>query len=58
MEAILATAFGRMIDVQRGQSSQLAEAAAAVFSSSHEDKKTSPRYVAALLSMFYVAQNN
>ena len=51
METILATAFGRVIDIQRGESSELTEAAADVFAGGHEKKKTSERYVITLLSM-------
>ena len=50
MESILATAFGRLIDIQRGQSSQLAEAAATLFAINHQHKKTSLHYIAVLLS--------
>ena len=51
MESILATAFGRVIDIQRGQSSQLTKAAADVFSSGQDhDQETSLRYLIVLLS--------
>lgn len=54
METILATAFGRVIDIQRGESDQLTEAAAAVFSSAHEGKKTSMMYLGMILSEYNV----
>ena len=54
METILATAFGRVIDIQRGESSQLTEAAAEIFSGNHEGKTTSRRYLTVLLSTYIV----
>jgi hypothetical protein len=51
METLLATAFGRVLDIQRGQSDELTQAAASVFSGSQEGKKTSAHYVTTLLSM-------
>lgn len=41
METLLATAFGRIVDVQRGESDELAKAAAAVFNRSQEGENTS-----------------
>ena len=52
METILVTAFGRVIDIQRGESSQLTRAAAGMFADAHEGKKTSRRYLATILSMY------
>ena len=42
METILATAFGRVIDIQRGEGDQLTNACAAAFSILHEGTKRSP----------------
>lgn len=53
METILATAFGRVIDIQRGESDQLTEAAATIFSNAHEQKKTSAIYMLMVLSKGY-----
>ncbi len=53
METILATAFGRVINVQQGESSQLTEAAAEIFAGGHEGKPTSQKHLIALLSMYY-----
>ena len=50
METILATAFGRVIDVQRGESSQLTKAAADIFAGSHEQNRTSGRFLSIVLS--------
>ncbi len=50
MESILATAFGRVIDIQQGQSSQLTKAAADVFGGGHDGENTSTRYLMVLLS--------
>ena len=38
METILATAFGRVINLQRGEANQLTQAAAAVFGGVQEDQ--------------------
>ena len=50
MESILATAFGRVINIQKGESNQLTEAAALFFSAAHENKKTSQFFILMLLS--------
>lgn len=50
METLLATAFGRVMDLQKGQSDQLTKAAATVFSSDHEGEMFSSRYATMLLS--------
>ena len=50
METILATAFGRVINIQKGESNQLTEAAASIFSAAHENKKTSLVFILMLLS--------
>ncbi len=47
----MATFFGRVIDLQKGESDQLTEAAADVFSSGHEGKKSSFNFATMLLSM-------
>ena len=38
METILTTAFGRIINLQRGEANQLTQAAAAVFGGVQEDQ--------------------
>ena len=50
METIFATAFGRVIDLQRGHSDQLTEAAATLFSANEEGKKTSLSFLTTILS--------
>ena len=50
METLLATAFGRVIDIQRGQSDHLTKSAAEIFSSAQEGKKTSLIYLNTVLS--------
>ena len=50
METILATAFGRKIDIQRGESDKLTEAAATIFSDTHEQKKSSAVFILVILS--------
>jgi hypothetical protein len=54
METLLTTAFGRVVDIQRGQSDELTQAAARMFSGLHEKEKTSSLYVTTLLSKFDV----
>ena len=51
METTLAAAFGRVMDIQRGQSDELTKAAAAIFSGIQEGKKASLLYATTLLSM-------
>ena len=50
METILATAFGRVINIQKGESDSLAEAAAGLFETTHESSKTSADHVAMITS--------
>lgn len=50
MEVILSTAFGRVIELQKGQSSQLTEAATTIFCGVQEHKKTSLVYGNVILS--------
>ena len=52
METIFATAFGRVIDIQKGKSDKLTEAAATIFSGTQETKKTSAVYIIMILSKF------
>ena len=52
METIFATAFGRVIDIQKGKSDKLTEAAATIFSGTQEMKKTSAVYIIMILSKF------
>ena len=56
METIFATGFGRVVDIQKGQSDQLTEAAAGIFSVAHEDKITSVLYGIMLLSKIECCQ--
>ena len=51
MESILATAFGRVIDVQKGESNAITEAAATFFGSVKEDTFTNMRL---MMSKFIV----
>ena len=50
METILATVFGRAIDIQRNQSDQLAEAAAAMFEGIQEGANSSVYLAVVILS--------
>ena len=50
METILATAFGRNVNLQKGESDYLAEAASGIFDSAHEMKKTSEEHIVLILS--------
>ena len=50
METILAIAFGRVIDLQRGESDQLTEAARAMFRGGEEGKSTSLAPILLILS--------
>ena len=50
METIIATAFGRIINLQKEKSDSLAEAASGIFDSAHEKEKTSLAYVMMILS--------
>ena len=50
METILATAFGRVINFQRGESDLLFEAASGMFELLHETSKTSVSHLIMILS--------
>ena len=50
METILATAFGRVMDIQKGKSDSLAEAASGIFASTREGSKTSIELVVMITS--------
>ena len=52
METILAAAFGRVMDIQIGQSDELTKAAAALFSGVQEGKTASSFYVTTLKLKF------
>ena len=54
METIFATAFGRVIDIQNGQSNKLTEAASNVFSNANEQKKSSLVFFLVILSKWTV----
>ena len=50
METILATAFGRVVNIQRGEGDQLTEAAGIVFSGAQEGRGISGSYLTLVLS--------
>ena len=52
METILATAFGCVVNIQRGESHQLLEAASTVFKVAEEGKKMSKFFITMLLCKF------
>ena len=53
METVLATAFGRVIDLQRGEADQLTDACATIFSGLQEGKGLSGEFIILLLSELY-----
>ncbi len=53
LETIIAAAFGRVIEIQKGQSDELTEAAANIFNVAEETKATSVIYFNMLLSEWY-----
>ena len=57
METVLAAAFGRVMDIQIGQSDELTKAAAALFSGVQEEKTASSFYVTTLLSKLKFERN-
>lgn len=52
METLIATAFGRYVDLQRGEADQLTEAAAEIFRASEEQSSLSPDALLVPLSNF------
>lgn len=50
MESILSTAFGRVMDIQKGESSAITEAAAALFESRKENSYTSIQFLTMITS--------
>ncbi len=50
MESIFSAAFGRVIEIQKGQSDQITDAAAVIFETSHEKKLSSVVVLIMLLS--------
>ena len=50
METILAIAFGRVIDLQRGESDQLTEAASAIFRGAQEGSSQGLAVITMILS--------
>ena len=52
----MATAFGRVMSIQRGESDELTKAAALVFSGVREGEKMSLIHIMVLLSEFAVIQ--
>lgn len=50
METILASAFGRLVEIQKGESDQLTKAAAIIFESFHENKLSSATFLITVLS--------
>ena len=58
METILAAAFGRVIEVQKGQSDQLTKAASAIFATAHENKMSSIIFLTTLLSKSFLIMHS
>ena len=52
METILAAAFGRVIDIQKGKSDELTRSAAVIFESAHEKKLSSLTFLVMFLSKY------
>lgn len=52
MEIILATAFGRVVNIQRGEGDQLTAAARVIFAGAQEGGSSSAAYITLLLSHF------
>ena len=50
METIIASAFGRVIEIQKGQSDELTEAAEVIFNTSRDKEMTSIPFMVMLLS--------
>lgn len=50
METIIATAFGRLVDLQKGQSDELTEAAARLFALIRERKTFNAQFLTVILS--------
>ena len=50
METILATAFGRVLNIQRGEGDQLTEVASLVFAGAQEGQTTTTAFVTLILS--------
>ena len=50
LETIMATAFGRLVEIQKGESDQLAKEAAIIFETFHEDSIASPWFIFTMLS--------
>lgn len=57
MEGIIATAFGRVVEIQKDQSDPLTEAAAKIFAMSSDADKASFIYLILLLSTKICAKN-
>ena len=53
METLIATAFGRYVDLQRGEADQLTEAAAEIFRASEEQSSLSPDALLVPLCKFF-----
>ena len=53
MESLIATAFGRYVNLQRGEADELTEDAGTLFTSGQEDQALSPDIVLALICKFY-----
>ena len=52
METMIATAFGRYVNIQRGEADQLTEAANTVFRSSEEGSPEAPDLLRAILCKY------
>ena len=58
METIVAIAFGRVVDIQRGENDELTNAANLVFRGAEEGNKTSLNVILPLLSKFVFCATN
>ena len=54
METLIATAFGRYVNLQRGEADKLAEDARILVSSGRENQVLSPEATLALICKFYL----
>ena len=54
METILAVAFGRVVDLQRGKVDKLTDACVTLFSAIQEEEGASPEFVAFMLSKLWI----
>ena len=57
METILATAFGRVINLQRGEGDKLTEAAGVLFSGFQENQIMTVPFVKTIMCELYILQH-